>query len=634
MLKKLIVMFLMFISVVFTEDYLQIAVTPSQQTCVFDEDVEFEIILTSINGFNASANLSSTVGELDTSSFMPPINGVKSKLTVQRENLNTGLNELVISAHNEEVLLGTSTCTVFVQQNLTITPSSLQKSEYGDTAHFTIKISEESKVSILKDDAFCIVKTNSGSVSLDTLNLNSNDNVELSIDAISDYNIAEISFVGNNSGNRLTAQCTTTVKYHWESYTRDNSGLINNIVNCIAFGLDSSTWFGTKYGTSNLKKGEWTSFNTNNSPLNYNDIYDIQTDTSNDVWFHHYEGIDSYENGIWKAMVEHSVVDVALDNKNIWWVATEGGVKRFDGLFWTTFSESNSPLPSNYMYSVKCDSKNNKWFRTSGGLAKFTSEEEWTVYTTSNSPMPKNNSYAYLDKEDNVWFSTNKGATRLDGFSIDNPTVPASSNPINCINGDKNGVMWIISNNNTISKFEDNKWTTYNSDNSPLPSGGLNRVWIAPDNTPWVPSKNGAYKFSGTAWIHYSTQNSILPSDTVKNIYFNGHDVWFATDGGAAKYTALADDDPVRLYNGIETSSPELTFFIAGKELYFNHAGTQGLTLSIFDLKGRLLIEEYYSDKSIGMSSKSLSDFNLSSGIYVFQVESSIQSLKKKIVIH
>jgi len=55
----------------------------------------------------------------------------------------------------------------------------------------------------------------------------------------------------------------------------------------------------------------------------------------------------------------------------------------------TIFNTENSEIPDNVVLDVAIDKYGNKWMATSGGLAKFDGKN-WSVFDTTNSDIPAN----------------------------------------------------------------------------------------------------------------------------------------------------------------------------------------------------------------------------------------------------
>lgn len=82
------------------------------------------------------------------------------------------------------------------------------------------------------------------------------------------------------------------------------------------------------------------------------------------------------------------VLSQVADKDNVW-ECTEAGLVKIDisTLKTTLFQTSNTKLPDNKITSITIDKKNNKWIGTLNGLVKYDGVN-WTIFNTSNSPLP------------------------------------------------------------------------------------------------------------------------------------------------------------------------------------------------------------------------------------------------------
>jgi len=115
----------------------------------------------------------------------------------------------------------------------------------------------------------------------------------------------------------------------------------------------------------------------------------------------------------------HQIIN---DKNYTMWIATSinggynqnmGGLVKFidnDGdTSWTVYQTSNSGIPDNNVYAIAIDENNVKWLGTRGGLAKF-DDTSWTVWNTDNSDIPSNTiNCIVIDKYGNKWIGTDNG---------------------------------------------------------------------------------------------------------------------------------------------------------------------------------------------------------------------------------
>ena len=187
----------------------------------------------------------------------------------------------------------------------------------------------------------------------------------------------------------------------------------------------------------------------------------------------------------------------------------EAEIALADTTVWVNYDESNSNIPTNFLYAVDVDNNGTAWVGTNGlGAAKLEGNE-WTQYTSSNSDLPSDVVNAIeIDSDNNVWIGTLKGVAKFDGVSweifnrFNSPLTNDSINTINITNGD----VW-IGTRDGFAKLNGGEWATYNTPRPPLAKipgnyttalavDFLGTVWIGTD-------RNGFAAFDGSEYEYY-----------------------------------------------------------------------------------------------------------------------------------
>lgn len=173
----------------------------------------------------------------------------------------------------------------------------------------------------------------------------------------------------------------------WTAYNKDNSGLSNNYVYCLAFDANNRVWCGTNGGGLFLFDGSnWSNYTTDNSPLPSDCVGTITVDKNDIVWMNC--RIPRYH-----------------DTYGLEWGF---GLTRFDGTQWNTYNRKNSPIPSDCLWDIQVDADNNKWLATAGdvGLVCY-DENEWTIYDVDNSSIALNEvtKITIDNKRDLIWLT-------------------------------------------------------------------------------------------------------------------------------------------------------------------------------------------------------------------------------------
>ena len=183
---------------------------------------------------------------------------------------------------------------------------------------------------------------------------------------------------------------------------------------------------------------------------------------------------------------------IKFDRKNRLWIGTNKGLYMRDGETWTVYNKSNSIL-SKSIQSMAFDSSNRLWCGTFGGGLFCFDGTQWSNYTTSNSSLPSDYvGTVIVDNNDVLWLNCR------------DPQYP-----------DKMGAEFGLG----LTRFDGSTWTTYNHNNSPLPSDCFWDVQVDADNRLWIATSDaGLVCYDGSAWMTYDTDNSGIALNEVTKI--------------------------------------------------------------------------------------------------------------------
>ncbi len=287
------------------------------------------------------------------------------------------------------------------------------------------------------------------------------------------------------------------------------------------------------------------------------------------------------------------VNDLAVAPDNSILIATERGLAKFDGTYWTIYDSTNSGLSCFMISSIDHDTNGDLWVGTTdyvlnqlvtagNGVYKL-SGNIWTHYNTSNSILPENRiKKVRADRYGNVYFLTapyGPGGSRILKYdSAFHLVTPLDSISIQDFAIDTLGNLWLVTSdhtNNALLKYDGNTieaWsysgtTPYNhtlrntggqiilQDNlSYIPSTRIYAVYVDSRNIVWVtlyannPNNanqgNGLFVMAPGGYTHFNSYNSSLPWDQVHGVVEKGNTVWIAGGwgelGGESPYKTVA----------------------------------------------------------------------------------------------
>ena len=161
----------------------------------------------------------------------------------------------------------------------------------------------------------------------------------------------------------------------WDLFTVENThgGLPNDWVYSLAEGKDGVIWLATEGGMARFANGKWDNWNhAKGIGASYEKV-------KNDIAFkidpgraseHHAR--QKREMGLMDVDVAYNpnyIVALAVDRDGQPWAGTwGGGVSRFDGQGWTTYTTAEG-LPGNHVFSLHKDTNGQLWIGTNKGLA-------------------------------------------------------------------------------------------------------------------------------------------------------------------------------------------------------------------------------------------------------------------------
>lgn len=186
-----------------------------------------------------------------------------------------------------------------------------------------------------------------------------------------------------------------------------DQGLVDKWVYAIAIDRRDVLWFGTEGGVSRYDGRTWTSY-THDDGLGLA-TGEVVKDPSYSFGNPHH--LDPSKQAA--ATNPNYVISAAVDRNDHKWFGTYGGgISRFDGKTWTTFSKADG-LGGNFIFSQALDHNGILWAGTDGGVSWFDGAK-WRTYTTRDG-LIDNFVYAVaVDEQGNKWFGTRLGVSRFD----------------------------------------------------------------------------------------------------------------------------------------------------------------------------------------------------------------------------
>ena len=273
-------------------------------------------------------------------------------------------------------------------------------------------------------------------------------------------------------------------------------------------------------------------------------------------------------------LIQSQVNNFYQDNSHRLWIATLGGICRFDGSDYYTISKANG-LANNFAFVVYADSKGTAWVGTNKGLSSI---KKQTVY---NYPVPTDANKAFVsniaeERNGTIWVIMSNHLYRVNGRKLETVSLPDSLDvPVSCITTDKAGSLYAAFVGKGIYQLNSNKWNSFAPVNSDMGRSLIFKIQfdkfngtrlflltvkglfiasngaITPcsdfnidrkegpfisfeqdyENNLWIGTQRGAWFISKQKTIHFTAANG-LTNIAVSDIYCDGdHNLWLGTQG-------------------------------------------------------------------------------------------------------
>ena len=276
-----------------------------------------------------------------------------------------------------------------------------------------------------------------------------------------------------------------------------------------------------KKGSTMPEYGNWKTFTTKDG-LPANKIYCVRADGDR-VWVGTSHGLALYEDGKFKVYTTEDglahdgvlSVDVSELTGDIW-LGTLGGMNRFSGGEFETFTQFNSGLANDVIYTVICD-RQHVWCATGGGAGHYdTYKEEWAIYMERNAPMHEPWTYSVCAGDNKVWIAAWGGGVieyQYDKNTFRDYVDPDGEMEIDLFPDDgvvhdittavsyDNGILWVATYFG-MSRYDGTHWKGYFDHDSGLASNFINYIRAVGD-VAYICTDEGLSTFNSEEWITY-----------------------------------------------------------------------------------------------------------------------------------
>jgi len=266
--------------------------------------------------------------------------------------------------------------------------------------------------------------------------------------------------------------------------------------------------------------------------------------------------------GIEQGMSQNSISSICQDKKGFIWLATEGGVNRYDGYNFKIYASDRddpSSISHNFVYSIIEDHTGMLWIGTDHGLNKYNPASETFTRFLHDPAVPDSlsNDQVFVVYEDHsgvIWAGTDDGLNRWHSQTgtfthfkpdLNNPTA-LSNKAVKAILEDSKGILWIGTDggldrlnpgdrgNGAFIHYPANA-----KNKRAISNGEIKAIYEDRSGTLWIGTRGGGlnrYDRENDGFYAYRWSPDTpgcLSSNDVNVIYEDGAGIlWIGTDGG------------------------------------------------------------------------------------------------------
>ena len=332
----------------------------------------------------------------------------------------------------------------------------------------------------------------------------------------------------------------------WTSYTTSD-GLASNDVRGVFQDHTGRLWFATSFGASRFDGATWISYHQSDG-LASNQLSCGLEDHAGNLWFGTQGGgVSRFDGTAWTT---YTTVSTAGGLGDDWieclletgdgalWIGTRyGGLSRFDGTTWTRITTA-AGLTLSDVTGLRADRFGRLWVAGVGGLARFDGRA-WRAYTTADGLAGNLVATLALDGSGNVWAATDNGVSRYDGESWTSFTAAGlGTYGAQAVLEDRGGSLWAGTAGGGVARFDRAAWSslTFASTGGGLASDVVSSIVQDPTGALWFGTTAGASRYDGTTWRVFTVTDGLAGNNVSALARDSSGAVWIGTTTGLSRF--------------------------------------------------------------------------------------------------
>jgi PAS domain S-box-containing protein len=195
-----------------------------------------------------------------------------------------------------------------------------------------------------------------------------------------------------------------------------------------------------------------------------------------------------------RGLPQNTVFNILQTSDGYIWIATKGGLARFDGVRFATFD--NRQLREGEIWALAEGADSSLWVATYGsGLVRL-KQGKVTTYTTKDGLTNNFVTSLCRDREGGIWIGTDDGLSRFydEGFTRYNLGGGRAENAISALDADDEGNVWIGTKSGALDRIQNGKVTLHVPE-EPKPARLISGIWRDREHVLWVATAGGVFRW-------------------------------------------------------------------------------------------------------------------------------------------
>lgn len=287
--------------------------------------------------------------------------------------------------------------------------------------------------------------------------------------------------------------------------------------------------------------------------------------------------IPQYVHDIWTTatgLPQNSASDIVQTRDGYLWFGTQEGLARFDGVHFTIFDRTNTPvLRDSWILRLMEDNNDGLWIRPQGFAPSVTRYKKGVFRTYSKADgLPSERILTWTATNDVVWFGTDRGLCMMkdEKFSTFSVKNGLPSDTVNGLAADRRGDLW-VSTARGVCLLAGGSFRTFTTkdgytDTAITRINQLKSGYEDSKGTMWLAAPRHIYSFTHGTLSAYTMNNGA--ADVIVNTIYEDKqgNLWFGTRNGLRRfdngrfvsYEASKDPDENNILEMVEDRSGDI----------------------------------------------------------------------------